>query len=112
MSVFSKYRMCRAFLAGLVILCGLNDLASASDLMTIKGPYDELHVNAKTKDLVVPVGSTINLICKTNEPWDLCAFQQPNEEICNHLSSAVYDTGCSTNDRIKFTVNKPYFFSY
>lgn len=92
----------------LYVTCLVFSVAAASDLAIYSRPSDVeeggFYVRAKTKDLVVRLGDTVDLACKTSLDWHLCGFTQPNGETCNRLSEETYQTGCKRNGRISYKV--------
>ena len=85
-------------------------LSVAKDLIVFSRPSDVgedgLYIRAKTRDLVVGFGDTVDLTCKTSIDWDLCGFTQPNGDRCNRLSESKYSTSCKNNERISYHVSR------
>ena len=76
-------------------------LAESKGLVVLSRPSgsedDGLFILAKSKDLVVRYGDTVDLICKTNVDWHLCTFSIPGGETCSRLSENKLSTSCEAN---------------
>lgn len=64
------------------------------------------YVSAKSRDLVVRGGDTVDLTCHTSQAWHLCSWRMPSADWCDRLSHSKYDTSCPTNSRVRFQVSK------
>ena len=63
-------------------------------------------------DLVVRVGESVSMKCRTNRPWDFCGWKQPNAGWCKRLLKASrFVTACDENPRVKYDVSDAYFLS-
>ena len=98
-----------------LLLLGAITLASAGDLVVISpqsgvgkdgdsSATPTFYISAKSHDLVVRGGDTVDLTCHSSEAWHLCSWMMPSSEWCHRLSHTKYDKSCPSNSRVRFQV--------